>query len=243
MGALGYKDTPILEDSGFHVHDSDRPYPPIVTPGAPTSGASTLAPSDAKVLFDGTDLSKWEGKNGPAGWKVENGYMEVVHGEGDIQTKESFGDLQLHLEFASPEVVEGDSQGRGNSGVFLMAKYEIQVLDSYDNPTYADGGVGAIYGQYPPQATSIRRPGEWNTYDIVWEAPVFKNGEVEKPAYVTVFLNSVLLHHRRKLLGETTHGDILGYTEHGPKGPIKLQAHHNPVRFRNIWLRELETLG
>ena len=235
MGELGYKDTPILPDSGYHVHDSDRPQPPIVTPGEAGS-----APSDATVLFDGTDLSQWVGRDGDAQWKVENGFMEVTPGTGAIRTRAEFGNIQLHIEFASPEKVEGDSQGRGNSGVFLMGIYEIQVLDNYDNLTYPDGTVGAIYGQYPPLANSIRKPGEWNQYDIVWEAPAFENGAVVRPAYVTVILNGVLLHHRKELLGATGHRIAPVYSEHGAKGPIELQDHKNPVRFRNIWIRELQ---
>jgi hypothetical protein len=234
---LGYSDTPVLPDSGYHVHDGERPQPPIVTPG---DGGSP--PSDAVVLFDGTNLDGWQNKDGAAaGWKVENGYMEVVKGAGEIRTKRTFGDMQLHLEFATPSAVEGSSQGRGNSGVFLMGTYEIQVLDNFDNPTYADGTVGAIYGQYPPLANAVRRPGEWNTYDIIWEAPRFKGETVEKPAFVTVILNGVVLHHRKELLGPTGHKNMPKYEPHPSEGPLALQDHGNPVRFRNIWARRLST--
>lgn len=237
MSDLGYKDTPILPDSKYHVHDPDRPQPTVVTPG------ETFAPpSDALVLFDGTDLSGWESDKGAAGWKVENGYMEVVPKSGSIRTRKTFGSVQLHIEFACPETVKGNSQGRGNSGVFLMGIYEVQVLDSYENPTYADGSVGAIYGMYPPMANAIRKPGEWNTYEIVWERPKFENGRVVKPAYVTVFLNNVLLHHRRKLLGKGWHKTLPEYTEHPPVGPLELQDHGDLVRFRNIWVRKLDEL-
>ena len=244
MAELGYKDTPILPDSGFHVHDSDRPQPPVVTPSRSSGLESTPGtfPSDAKVLFDGTDLSQWEGKSGEVQWKAENGYMEVVPETGNIQTKEHFGNIQLHIEFASPEVVIGEGQGRGNSGVFLMGTYEIQVLDNYDNLTYSDGTVGAIYGQYPPMANSIRPPGEWNVFDIVWETPQFSGGKLSRPAFVTVLLNGVLLHHRRELLGATGHKIAPEYLEHEAKGPISLQDHGNPLRFRNIWIRELGEL-
>ena len=231
----GYKDTPILPDSGFHVHDNDRPEAPVVTPGV-----NAAPPSDAIVLFDGTNLEGWINKDGgPADWSVSNGYMEVKPKTGDITTKESFGRMQLHLEFAEPELVKGDSQGRGNSGVFLMGVYEIQVLDSYNNPTYADGAVGAIYGQYPPMANAINKPGQWNSYDIVWEPPKFEGDKAVRPAFVTVFLNTVLLHHHRELMGITNHRAITGYVPHGETGPLKLQDHGDLVRFRNIWVRKL----
>jgi hypothetical protein len=170
---------------------------------------------------------------------VENGYLEVVAKTGDIQTREEFGDCQLHLEWAPPSEVVGDSQGRGNSGVFLMGRYEIQVLDCYDNPTYADGTTGAIYAQCPPLVNACRRPGEWNTYDIIWEAPRFEGEQVVRPAYVTVLLNGLVLHHRQELIGATTHRKVGEYTAHPPAGPLRLQDHGNPVRFRNIWYRPL----
>lgn len=235
---LGYDDTPILPDSGFHVHDGDRPQPPVVTPGDDGSAP----PSDARVLFDGTSLDGWVGRDGAAAWKVSDGYMEVVSGSGNIHSKHQFGSCQLHLEFASPEVVKGDGQGRGNSGVFMMAIYEIQVLDSYQNPTYADGAVGGIYGQYPPLVNPQRKPGEWNNYEIIWEAPRFDREAVLKPAYVTVLLNGVLLHHRRKLMGATNHKVITGYVSHEDNGPLELQDHGDLVRFRNIWVRQLPEL-
>jgi len=231
---LGYSDTPILEDSGYHVHDGERPQPPKVTPGK-----GSLPPSDAVVLFDGTNLDEWESeKGGPAQWDVRDGYVEVVPKTGDIKSKKSFGNMQLHLEFACPKVVKGEGQGRGNSGVFLASLYEIQVLDNYDNPTYADGTVGGIYGQYPPLALAIKKPGEWNEYDIVFEPPVFSGDAVESPAFVTVLLNRVVLHHRKALLGPTTHRAVKPYSPHG-EGPIKLQDHGDLVRFRNIWVRDL----
>ena len=235
--SIGYQDTPILPDSGYHVHDGNRPQPPVVTPGDLKS-----PPSDAIVLFDGKDLSSWHSKDQPATWKVENGYIEVVPRTGGIQTKGEYGTIQLHLEFTEPEEVKGDSQGRGNSGVFLMGIYEIQVLDSYNNLTYADGSVGAIYGQYPPLVNAIRKPGEWNNYDIVWERPQFDGDRVVKPAYVTVILNGVLLHHRRELLGVPGHKIAPEYFPHADKGPLSLQDHGDKVRFRNIWLRELPEL-
>ena len=230
---LGYSDTPILEDSGYHVHDGERPQPPVVTPGE-----GTAAPSDAIVLFDGKDLDKWESdKGGPATWRIGDGYMEVAPRTGGIRTKQSFGTIQLHLEFASPEVVKGDSQGRGNSGVFFNEIYEIQVLDNYDNPTYPDGTVGGIYGQYPPLANPMRKPGQWNAYDIVFEAPVFDGDKLASPAYATVFLNNIILHNRKALRGPTGHKVITPYHPHGD-APLALQDHGDLVRFRNIWVRD-----
>ena len=236
---LGYQDTPILPDSGFHVHDGLRPQPPVVTPGE-----GTAAPSDAVVLFDGTNLDAWETLDGaPAGWKIENGYMEVMPKTGNIRTKQSFSSIQLHLEFASPTVVKGDGQGRGNSGVFLQSLYEMQVLDNYDNPTYPDGTVGGIYGQYPPLVNASRKPGEWNTYDIIWEAPEFDANSVVRPAFVTVILNNLLLQHRKQLLGKTDHKVAPEYIPHSDAAPLMLQDHGDLVRFRNIWLRKIEIAG
>ena len=239
---LGYDDTPILPGTNWHVHDGNRPQPAIVTPGTESSQAAPgAAPSDAVVLFDGTSLSGWEAKKGgEAGWKLESGYMEVVPGTGSIQTRQQFGSCQLHLEFASPEVVKGDSQGRGNSGVFLMGRYEIQVLDCYDNPTYPDGTTGAIYGQYPPLVNACRKPGEWQMYDIVWEAPQFEGDKVVKPAFVTVFLNGIVLHNRKALRGWTSHRVVTEYEAHPAEGPLELQDHGDLVRFRNIWYRPLK---
>lgn len=232
---LGYSDTPVLADSGYHVHDGTRPQPPKVTPGE--NGAP---PSDAVVLFDGSDLSEWESVNGgEAQWTVGDGWFEVNPGTGSIASKKKFGSIQLHLEFSAPTVVKGDGQGRGNSGVFLMSNYEIQVLDNWDNPTYADGTVGGIYGQYPPLANAARKPGEWNRYDIIWEAPTFEGGTVVKPAFVTVILNNVVLHHHKQLLGCTSHKVLTEYEPHGEKEPLMLQDHKDLVRFRNIWVREL----
>jgi hypothetical protein len=244
MANPGYDDTDIIPGQPYRVHDTQRPSPPVITPGQEPGGA----PSDAIVLFDGSDLSEWESVKEPgsdAGWKVENGYMEVVKGTGDIRTVKQWGDCQLHLEFASPEVVQGDSQGRGNSGVFLHssdvhAGYEIQVLDCFDNPTYADGATGAIYGQFPPLANACRKPGEWSTYDIVFEAPVWDEGWLVSPAAVTVFLNNILLHHRQEAMGPTGHRNVATYSTPDPDvGALRLQDHGDAVRFRNIWVRSL----
>ncbi len=241
---VGYDDTPQIPGQRWKVHDIARPQPPVVEPGtASTPERPGRPPSDAVVLFDGSDLSRWvsvkqEGQ--PAPWKVENGYVEVVPRSGDIRSREEFGDCQLHVEWAAPAEVIGNSQGRGNSGVFLMGRYEIQVLDCYDNPTYADGTTGAVYGQHPPLVNACRRPGEWQSYDIVWTAPRFDGGRLVSPAFATVFFNGVLVQYHRRLTGPTTHRRVLEYEAHPPTGPLRLQDHGNPVRFRNIWYRQLQ---
>lgn len=236
----GYDDTPVIPGSTYKVHDKNRPHPQVVEPGtASTQEQAGKPPADAIVLFDGKDLSGWKGGRGDAKWKVENGCMEV-NGTGDIETKVEFGDCQLHLEWAAPAKVESSSQGRGNSGVFLMGRYELQVLDSYDNVTYADGQAAAIYGQAPPMVNACRKPGEWQTYDIVFEAPRFEGDKLVKPARITVFHNGVLVHHGRELIGQAAHRTVGTYAPHPPQGPLKLQDHGNPVRFRNIWVRKLE---
>jgi hypothetical protein len=211
----------------------------VVTPAAQPGGP----PSDAIVLFDGKDLSQWlqnfQGTVREPRWKVENGYMEIVGRTGTIFTKEKFGDCQLHIEWAAPAEIEGSGQWRGNSGVLLMNRYEIQVLDSFDNPTYADGQAGAIYGQWPPLVNASRKPGEWQSYDIVFEAPRFEGEKLIKPAYVTVFHNGVLVHHRQEIIGRMAHRVVGTYAPHGPEEPLALQDHDTPVRYRNIWIRRL----
>jgi hypothetical protein len=242
---LGYDDTPIIPGTPWHVHDGNRPQPPVVTPGncceCCTDCGPGTPPSDAIVLFGGDSLDGWVGGDGtPARWNVEDGYMEVAPGTGNIRTVEQVPDCQLHLEFCAPSVVKGDSQGRGNSGVFLMGQYEIQVLDCYDNPTYPDGTTGAVYGQFPPLANACRKPGEWQTYDILWEGPRYEGGSCVKPAYVTVILNGIVLHHHVELLGNTNHRVLTEYVPHPPAGPLMLQDHGDLVRFRNIWYRPLK---
>jgi hypothetical protein len=241
MGALtlaqdspvGYTDTPLLPDLPYRVHDPARPHPIVVTPAAQPGGA----PSDAIVLFDGKDLSHWTATRQL--WKVENGYMEVTPNAGDVRSKEKFGDIQLHIEWAAPAQVRGNSQNRGNSGIFLQGRYEVQVLDSSDNLTYADGQAGAIYGQWPPLANATRKPGEWQTYDIVFEAPHFEGPKLIKPAYLTVFLNGVLLHNRKEVMGPTVHRQLAKYAPQPDEDSLVLQDHQNPVRYRNIWVRRL----
>jgi hypothetical protein len=227
---MGYTDTPMLPGLAFHVHDPARPRPPVVTPG--TQGS---APSDAVVLFDGKDLSHWT----PAKWKVENGYVEVVPHAGDLISKEKFGDVQLHIEWAAPAQVRGNSQGRGNSGVFLQSRYEVQVLDSFDNPTYADGQASAIYGQWPPLVNASRKPGEWQTYDIVFEAPRFDGEKLVKPAFITAFHNGVMTQNHREVMGPTMHRELAKYVPQPAEDSLKLQDHGNPVRYRNIWVRRI----
>jgi hypothetical protein len=243
---LGYDDTDFLPDQKWRVHDVARPRPRIITPGTESSpDRPGRPPSDAIVLFDGKDLSKWaarmrSGEMSEAKWKVENGYMEVTAGTGDIITREKFGDCQLHVEWASPAEITNKSQFRGNSGIMLMSRYEIQVLDCYENPTYADGQAGSIYGQWPPLVNACRKPGEWQSYDIIFEAPRFDGDKVTKPAFVTVLHNGVLLHHRQQLIGRTPHARVGTYAPHAPEEPLLLQNHGgDKVRFRNIWIRRL----
>jgi hypothetical protein len=227
----------------WKVHDLNRPLAPKVTPGLPI--LSPAPPSDAVVLFDGKDLSQWVSGGrggatpGPANWKVENGYAEMA---GSIATKEKFGDCQLHVEWTTmpPSDPARHGQGRGNSGVVLMGRYEIQVLSGYNNPTYSDGAAGALYGLYPPMVNPTRPEGEWNSYDIVFEAPHFDGDKVVKPAYVTLIFNGLLVHHRVELLGNTNTLPIAKYQPHGPEESLVLQGHTGPARFRNIWIRRLK---
>lgn len=245
---LGYSDTPMIPGTPWRVHDSARPRPPVVEPGA-TFSQMAPAPADAVVLFDGKDLARWTDRRGAeAKWKVGEGYFESVRGTGMVRTKEKFADFQLHLEFATPEKVEGDSQGRGNSGVMINGMYEVQVLDSYQNPTYADGQAGALYGQQPPLVNASKPPGQWQTYEIIFESPRWNAaGELVKKAAVTVIHNGVVLHHRREFFGRTdgiggtAHKSLGTYGEpHAPEVFIELQDHNNPVRYRNVWIREMK---
>jgi hypothetical protein len=232
---LGYQDTPLVPGTKWHVHDGERPQPRVVTPGTfSTQDQPGKPPSDAIVLFDGTSLDKWKNKN----WKLENGYMEAA--KGDQESTEVFGDIQLHIEWTAPVPPKGEGQGRGNSGVFLMGRYEIQVLDCFENQTYPDGQTAAIYGSYPPLVNANRKPGEWQMYDIIWECPKFEGDKVVKPAFVTVIHNGVVVHHRTELKGNTNHKAAASYTPHGPTGPIRMQDHGNPVKYRNIWVRPLK---
>ncbi len=233
---VGYKDTPVLPwAEPYRVHDPDRPWPPVVAPGVRSRGAQAgTAPSDALVLFDGGDLSAWR----DAGWTVEDGVL--VAGKGDLVTVETFGDCQLHLEWQAPDPPRGKMTNRGNSGVFFMGKYEIQIFDSYTEKIYPDGIAGAVYGETPPLVHPARKPGRWQSYDIVFTAPVFADGTVVEPATVTMLFNGVLVHFNTEIRGPCAWRKIAPYKPHPPKLPLKLQAHGNPVRFRNIWIRRLE---
>ncbi len=236
----------VMLEQQWEIHDLNRPQPPVITPGdASTQARPGKPPSDSIVLFDGKDLSKWEGADGgPAKWKVANGYFEVVPKSGYIHTKQPFGDCQLHVEWAAPVPARGESQDRGNSGVFLMGLYEIQVLDSYQNKTYADGQAAAVYGQYPPLVNACRPPGQWQTYDIIFHAPRFDNeGKVLRKAFVTVLHNGVLVQDHAAIMGPTAHKQRPPYKVTPPKLPVALQDHNHAVRYRNIWIRELAESG
>ena len=234
----------VQTDTGrWLIHDVNRPAPPVITPGiASTPDAAGKAPSDAVVLFDGTDLSQWtDTKGNPTKWIMGDGYMECVKGSGYIQSKRKFGSCQLHVEFATPAMVRGSSQERGNSGVFLM-NYEVQVLDSYDNKTYPDGQCAALYGRAVPLVNACRGPGEWQSYDIIFHRPIFKGKKVVRKPTFTVFHNGVLVQDHVELTGGTgwkgPHA-ISDFEPHEDKMPVMLQDHGNPVRYRNIWVREL----
>lgn len=239
----GYSDTPQIPGQKWKVHDMERPRPPKVKPGPYVMQAP---PSDAIVLFDGKDLSQWvqqvrggSGATQEPKWKVENGYIEIVPRTGRLRTKDSFGDCQLHVEWQIPKEAKGDGQSIGNSGIELMGRYEIQVLESESHQTYADGGAGAIYGVWPPLVNAARPQGEWNTYDIFFEAPRFDGDKLVKPATVTVLWNGVLVQNHKAFLGTTVWRKVGQYRPHPPEQPLTLQDHNQPVRFRNIWIRKL----
>lgn len=230
-----------------------EPVPEVVTPGE-----NGQAPSDAIVLFDGENIDNWgmaprgerlnilnsdneDRTTGPSEWTVENGVMTVAPGTGDIMTRKGFGDIQLHLEWKTPKEIDGEGQGRGNSGIFLQGLYEIQILDSYENPTYPNGQAGSVYKQSIPLFNASLPPGEWQTFDIFFEAPVFRDdGRLVKPAYVTVVHNGVLIQHHTRIEGPTVFRGLPEYTKHPEKLPIRLQDHGDLVSFRNIWVRELK---
>jgi len=221
----------------WDVHDLDRPQPPNVSPEGPLS---VMSPSDAIILFDGTHLDEWTHTNGsPASWNLMDGFMEISPGSGNLQTRRSFGDVQLHIEWATPN--SGTGQDSGNSGVYLMGTYEIQILNSFNNPTYPDGQAASLYGQYPPLVNASRPPLEWQSYDIIFRRPHFeKNGSLKSPARVTVLHNGVLVQDNVLLTGPTDHKSRPPYRAHDDKLPILLQDHNEPTRFRNIWVRDLE---
>jgi hypothetical protein len=234
-------------DPNWIDHDRARPLPPVVNPGtASTPDKAGQPPSDAVVLFDGKDLSQWADMDGrPTKWVMRDGYMECAKDSGYIRTVQNFGDCQLHVEWATPKPAHGSGQGRGNSGVFLgRDRYEVQVLDSHESKTYADGSAGSIYGQYPPLVNASRPPGEWQTYDILYTAPRFDDaGKLLSAARLTVFHNGVLIQNNVELTGPSGWINRAPYSAHPEKQPIAFQDHGNPVRYRNVWVRELGKTG
>jgi hypothetical protein len=229
----------VMNPSGWRQHDNHRPKPPIVEPAG--GSVANAAPKDAVVLFDGTHLDAWQTPEGrPPGWRVKEGVLEAVPGAGPIQTKDKFGDVQLHVEWAAPNPPHGTGQDRGNSGIFLMGQFEVQVLDSYKADTYADGQAGAIYGQYPPLFNASRPPGEWQTYDIAFRRPRFdKSGQLLQPARITLIYNGIVVQNNEEPWGPTNWLEPMPYEPGVDHGPIQLQDHSHPVRFHNIWLRNL----
>lgn len=235
--SVGYTDTPKLPwTSGpFFKHDPDRPLPPEVTPGTPsTADRPGTVPSDAIVLFDGKNTEKWK----PNQWKLESGVLTAAGG--DLETLDSFGDCQLHLEWSAPNPPQGSQMDRGNSGVFMMSRYEIQISDSFTEKIYADGSAASVYGETPPMVNATRPPGQWQVYDIIFKAPVFKDGKLASPARLTMFHNGLLVHLDTEIHGPVAWRTIAEYQPHPDKQPLKLQYHGNPVRFRNIWIRPLD---
>ncbi len=242
-----YLSAALRPEQEWKIHDRNRPQPPIVTPGDASAQDPAMAgpPSDGIVLFHGKDLSQWRAADGgPAKWKVGDGYFEVVPKTGNIHTRQAFGDCQLHVEWAAPYPPHGEDQDRGNSGVYLMSLYEIQVLDSYQNKTYPDGQAAAVYGQYPPLVNACRPPGQWQTYDIIFHGPRFdKEGKLLRPAFITVLHNRVLAQDHVAIMGPTEHQKRPPYHVTPDKLPLMLQDHDHRVRFRNIWVRELAEDG
>jgi hypothetical protein len=238
---VGYDDTPMLPYGRWRIHDGKRPLPRMVTPvGCSAKSIPAKPPSDAVVLIgSGSNLSRWSMENGSAAtWRMKNGVLESS--KGHIRTKDEFSDFQLHVEWAGPGVIKGDGQNRANSGVFLLGQFEVQILDSYQNITYPDGQAAALYGQYPPLVNASCKPGEWQVYDILFTAPRFANGKLDRPAVVTVLHNGVAVHNATAFLGPTLHKKVGDYTPKLVKGPITLQDHGTPMRFRNIWIRPLK---
>lgn len=234
--AMSYSQKPLREGDP-KLTEVWEPEPKVVTPGKTNADP----PSDAIVLFDGKNTDNFLAKDGSAvKWKLENGTMTVVPETGEIHTKQGFGDCQLHIEWRTPAEVKGESQGRGNSGIFFMGRYELQVLDSYNNRTYSNGQAGSIYKQLPPLVNASRGPGEWQAYDVIFTAPRFyEDGSVKSQARITVFHNGVLVQNDKALWGGTQYIGIATYEKHGDKEPLVLQEHHNPVSYRNIWIRPL----
>jgi hypothetical protein len=228
-----------LPPGRWRQHDMNRPKPPVVEPAE--APVASMPPKDAVVLFDGMNLDAWQSPDGSAAkWKVNEGAMETIPGAGAIQTRGKFGDIQLHIEWSAPSPPHGKGQDRGNSGIFLMGQFELQVLDSYKSETYADGMAGSIYGQYPPLFNASRPPGEWQTYDVAFRRPRFAgDGTLLEPARITLIFNGILVQNNEEPFGPTSWLKWLPYTDEGERAPISLQDHDHPVRYRNVWLREL----
>lgn len=232
-GIIGYKDTPLQPWSGFHTHDPDRPAPPRVDPGPETPPAPV--PADATVLFGGKAIDAWV----PAAeWAIKDGVLTA--GKGFLTTKEEYGDCQLHLEWATPEKLSDNIMNRGNNGVMMLGLFEVQIFDSYYTKLYPDGQAASVYGQTPPRVNVSRKPGQWQTYDIMVTAPVIKDGKVLKPARITMLHNGVLVHLNQEVYGDTPHAGLASYKNAKERGPISLMGHNEPVRFRNIWIRKLD---
>ena len=234
----GYTDTPLIPGSTWRVHDRDRPQPKIVEPGTGDLGATP--PADAVVLFDGTNLDQWVRVDGkPIEGGINNGAFDIVK-TGQLRTKREYGDFQLHVEWRTPEIREGfDRMNQGNSGVFLMGLFEVQIIESQASYIYADGNAGALYGQYPPLVNPTRKPLEWQSFDVFFIAPKFDGNTLKSPAFATVLYNGVLVQNYKQILGTTGHRDVPGPYPVSEKGPVMLQNHNSPVEFRNIWIRPL----
>jgi len=234
----GYTDTPLIPGSTWRVHDQARPQPKIVEPGIGDLGATP--PADAIVLFDGKNLDQWVRTDGkPIPEEIKDGAFDIV-ATGQLRTKQEFGDFQLHVEWRTPGLKEGfDRMNQGNSGVFPMGQFEIQIIESKASYIYADGNSGAIYGQYPPLVNPSRGPLEWQSFDLFFTAPKFDGETLKSPAVVTLLFNGVLVQNHQQVLGAVRHREVPGPYPIMEKGPLMLQDHHSPVEFRNIWIRPL----
>lgn len=235
-GVYGYKDTPKLPWCNYLVHDPDRPAPKRVQPGKPGPGEFAPPPADAVVLFDGKNLSQWESND----CKLVDGCIEA--GDSNLTSKDKFGNFQLHVEWMAPIQKDALWYNRGNNGLFIMGLYEIQIFDSYNEKIYPDGSAAAVYAQTPPLVNATRPPGEWQSYDAVFTAPIFDGDKLVQPARITLLHNGVLVHHNQEIRGETGHRILPAYNQKISKGPIVFGGHHCPVRFRNIWIRPLEKI-
>ncbi len=229
----GYEDTPLIAGTLFRVHQKGRAQPPRVVPEHRLEAGANPAPADATILFDGHTVDSFQN----TAWQIKDGAL--VAGQGNLVTRAAYGDCQIHLEWRAPVPPSGKPNNMGNSGLFLMGLYELQIFDSYSCRIYADGSAAAIYGQAPPLVNVCAAPGQWQSYDVVFQAPVFKDGSLLKAARITVFHNGVLVHHHTKILGPTRHRSAKPYVEHPARLPLMIQGHDSPVAFRNMWIRDL----